>query len=211
MKKVILLVLMCFSVQLASAQTLTKEEKAEQKEWAKKLKTLKPLDYKRMVEEKGQLEQAAQEAKSNLETCTSTQAAKDEEIIKLRSNVDTLQAQLAAAPAKTATGATSKTTAKQGKTQSGGASTAKPGLVFKVQIGSFRNKDLTKYFNNTKNFSGDVDADGTKKYTLGEFAEYWEADNFKKYLREMGVKDAWVVSYKDGNRIPIKDALEGAF
>jgi hypothetical protein len=95
------------------------------------------------------------------------------------------------------------------KSTSSTPSTAKPGIVYKVQIGAFRNKDLTKYFNNNKNFSGDVDSDGAKKYTLGEFVEYWEADNFKKYLREMGVKDAWVVAYKDGNRVPIKDALEG--
>lgn len=206
MKKVVfLLLLMCLSFHYVSAQKLTKEEKAEEKAWAKKMKTLKPLDYKRMVEEKGQLEQAALDAKSELERCNGTQSAKDEEILKLRATVDTLQSQVASAPAVVST----SKTAKQGKSQT--ASTAKPGLVFKVQIGSFRNKDLTKYFNNTKNFSGDVDADGAKKYTLGEFTEYWEADNFKKYLREMGVKDAWVVSYKDGNRIPIKDALEGAF
>jgi len=25
----------------------------------------------------------------------------------------------------------------------------------------------------------------------------------------MGVKDAWIVSFKDGKRVPIKDVLEG--
>jgi hypothetical protein len=83
-------------------------------------------------------------------------------------------------------------------------------VIFKVQIGSFKNKDLAKYFNNNPNFSGDIDEDGSKKYTLGYFREYWEADTFKKYLREMGVKDAWIVSYKDGKRVSIKDVLEGA-
>jgi hypothetical protein len=83
------------------------------------------------------------------------------------------------------------------------------GLVFKVQIGAFRNKDLSKYLENNPNFSGDVDADGTRKYTLGYFGDYWEADNFKKYLREMGVKDAWLVAYKNGQRVEMKDVLEG--
>jgi hypothetical protein len=78
-----------------------------------------------------------------------------------------------------------------------------------VQIGAFRDKNLQKYFKNHKNFSGEVDADGTKKYTLGCFKDYWEADNFKKYMREMGVTDAWIVAYKDGKRVPIKDVLEG--
>ena len=36
-----------------------------------------------------------------------------------------------------------------------------------------------------------------------------QADTFKKYLREMGVKGAWIVAYKDGKRVPIKDVLEG--
>jgi len=83
------------------------------------------------------------------------------------------------------------------------------GIVFKVQVGTFKNKDLSKYFENNKNFSGDTDEDGSKKYTLGNFTEYWEADNFKKYLREMGVKDAWLVAYKNGSRVNIKDVLEG--
>jgi hypothetical protein len=84
------------------------------------------------------------------------------------------------------------------------------GLIYKVQIGAFKNKNLEKYLENHVNFSGDIDDDGTKKYTLGYFSDYWEADNFKKYLREMGVRDAWIVSYKDGKRVSMKDALEGA-
>jgi hypothetical protein len=203
MKKIVFLFLAMFlSLNASFAQKLTKEEKAEQKEWAKKMKNLKPLDYKHLIEEKEALSQQAQEASSNLNQCTSAQAAKDEEIMKLRAQVDSFKTAVPVA-------AVASTTKGGKKNNSSMASTAKPGVVYKVQIGAFRNKDLTKYFNNNKNFSGDVDADGAKKYTLGEFVEYWEADNFKKYLREMGVKDAWIVAYKDGNRVPIKDALEG--
>jgi len=199
MRKVVFLFLaMSLSLSYSFAQKLTKEEKAEEKEWAKKMKNLKPLDYKRLIEEKESLSQQAQEASSNLNQCTSSQAAKDEEIMKLRAQVDSFRT---AVPVATVGG--------KGVKKGSTASTAKPGIIYKVQIGAFRNKDLTKYFNNNKNFSGDVDSDGAKKYTLGEFVEYWEADNFKKYLREMGVKDAWIVAYKDGNRVPIKDALEG--
>ena len=48
-----------------------------------------------------------------------------------------------------------------------------------------------------------------KKNYLGVFRDYWEADTFKKYLREMGVSEAWIVSFKDGQKVPIKDVLEG--
>ena len=82
------------------------------------------------------------------------------------------------------------------------------GVVFKVQIGVFRNKDLSKYLDKGENFSGEMDDKGLRKYSLGIFRDYWEADTFKKYLREMGVKDAWIVSFRDGQRVPIKEVLE---
>ena len=94
--------------------------------------------------------------------------------------------------------------------------TAKPptgnwdqGLVFKVQIGAFKNKDLAKYFDNNPNFGGEAKDGEPQKLTIGIFRDYWEADTFKKYMREMGVKDAWIVPYKDGERVEIKDVLEG--
>jgi hypothetical protein len=83
------------------------------------------------------------------------------------------------------------------------------GVVFKVQIGAFKNKDLAKYFENNPNFGGEVKEGEPQKMTIGIFRDYWEADTFKKYMREMGVKDAWIVPYKDGTRVEIKDVLEG--
>jgi hypothetical protein len=86
---------------------------------------------------------------------------------------------------------------------------AVPGLVYKVQIGAFKNYNITKYFNRHDNFSGTVDEDGTMRYTLGAFSDYWEADKFKSYLRNMGVNGAWLVAYKDNKRVSMKDAREG--
>lgn len=83
------------------------------------------------------------------------------------------------------------------------------GVVFKVQIGAFKNKDLSKYFDNNPNFGGEATDKGEQRFTIGVFRDYWEADKFKKYMREMGVKDAWIVPFKDGQRVEIKDVLEG--
>ena len=74
------------------------------------------------------------------------------------------------------------------------------GVVFKVQIGAFKNKDLKKYFDNNPNFGGEAAEKGDQKLTIGVFRDYWEADTFKKYMRDMGVKDAWIVPYRDGQR-----------
>lgn len=84
-----------------------------------------------------------------------------------------------------------------------------PGLVYKVQIGAYKGYDIREYFNRHENSTMTVDEDGLMRYTLGVFQDYWEADKFKAYLRKMGVKGAWVVAYKDGNRVSIKDAREG--
>ncbi len=155
-------------------------DKETEKEWAKKLKSLTPMEYKKLVEEKDALSaQVSQTASLKSEV-----DAKNAEIEQLKKSL-----------------------------QSGGTGNVKsktvPGVIFKVQVGSFRNKDLSKYFDNNPNFSGEVDKDGIKKYTLGNFADYWEANTFKKALRDMGVKDAWIVPYKNGERVPIKDVLEG--
>ena len=160
----------------------------EKKEWSKKLKEMDPLALKALYQERDQL-------KNQLDT-------KTQEATDLTKQIEDLKASTVKMPAEsdekdiTANGAARQPANAQG-------------VTFKVQIGAFKNKDLTKYFENNKNFSGDVDSDGTKKYTLGYFNEYWEADTFKKYLREMGVKDAWIVPYKEGKRLNIKDVLEG--
>jgi intein/homing endonuclease len=183
-------------------------QKALEKEWAKKLKELKPLDYKALIEERDNLQKEVSDCSNSKTALRSESESKIAEAEKMKIELDlalkTIDSLKAGGGSSAGNIATSP---------SGGSDATAPvsmkGVLFKVQIGSFKNKDLTKYFQNNKNFSGEIDEDGAKKYTLGIFKEYWEADTFKKYLRDMGVKDAWIVSYKDGRRVNIKDALEG--
>ncbi len=178
-------------------------QKALEKEWKKKLKELQPLDYKALIEERDNLQKEVSDCSTAKAAMRSESESKIAEIEKIKLDLDATKKSLDSARASGGPGMSS------GPVDQSTATSATKGVVFKVQIGSFRNKDLTKYFENNKNFSGEVDEDGSKKYTLCIFKEYWEADKFKKYLRDMGVKDAWIVSYKDGKRVNIKDALEG--
>ncbi len=82
-------------------------------------------------------------------------------------------------------------------------------LFLKFKSGLSKTKTLAKYFDNNPNFGGEATEKGEQRYTIGVFRDYWEADKFKKYMREMGVKDAWIVPFKDGARVEIKDVLEG--
>ena len=177
--------------------------KQEQKEWKKKIKALKPQQYKTLLDQNKSLTSQVSSLKSELSEADSKISEKNDQISGYQDQVADLRSQLTAAK-----NATRKAT--QPTNDSGNSSIIDDkGVVFKVQIGAFRNKDLTKYLNKTKDFSGEVGEDGLKRYTLGAFRDYWEADTFKKYLREMGVKDAWIVSFKDGERVNIKDVLEG--
>ncbi|MDX2196682.1 MAG: Ezrin/radixin/moesin family protein [Cytophagales bacterium] len=190
--------------------TLAQEDKATIKEWEKKKKEMSGLEFMRLVKRSDSLS-AALAAKNNSITDLENNVAQKteearratEELANLKNEYENYKNSVntATEPAKNETDATVTTPEKKEKLYKG--------VIFKVQIGAFRNKDLIKYFENNKNFSGDVDPDGIKKYTLGYFNDYWEAENFKKYLREMGVRDAWIVPYKDGKRQNIRDVLEG--
>ena len=195
----VIAIFFCVSaVNVATAQ-LTKKEK---KEWKKKLKKTSPEQFKRMYEENTSLKGEVSSLEGQLSTLQASTGEKDAKIAELTEQNRKMEAQVNAA--KKAIAKAKEDAAAQASTGIGD-----DGVVFKVQIGAFRNKDLSKYFENNENFGGETDEDGTQKITLGKFRDYWEADTFKKYLREMGVNDAWIVPYRDGDRVAMKDVLEG--
>lgn len=198
-KSLIIIVTLTFISSLLFAQ----DDKPIRKEWEKKKKDTDALEFKKVYDENEALKSDIAAKKNSLADLENSVAQKSEEIRKLKEEYELYKNNVntATAPEKNNTDATMTTPEKR--------LTLTKGIVFKVQIGAFKNKDLRKYFENNKNFSGDVDPDGIKKYTLGYFNEYWEAETFKKYLREMGVRDAWIVPYKDGQRVSIRDVLEG--
>jgi len=203
MKKLALILILFLGVAAinnANAQ-LSKEEK---KEWKKKLKKLTPQQFKRMYDENASLKSELSSVQGQLSSIQARLSEKDAKIAEMtqqlrESEAKVNQAQRAIAQAQEQTQSTQNTK----------STGSEAGVVFKVQIGAFRNKDLSKYFDNNENIGGEMGQDGVQKITLGIFRDYWEADTFKKYLREMGVNDAWIVPYKDGVRVEMKDVLEG--
>ncbi|MBS0001195.1 MAG: Ezrin/radixin/moesin family protein [Cyclobacteriaceae bacterium] len=173
--------------------------KQETKEWKRKAKDLKknPAELKRIFEENAALNSEVSGYKRQIASLESRLSEKDADLSKMRQRVQQMESEMAASKQQQEVQSTS------------GPAYDDSGVLFKVQVGAFRNKDLSKYFENTENFSGETTEDGVQKITLGRFRDYWEADNFKKYLREMGVSDAWIVPYKDGKRVAMKDVLEG--
>jgi len=82
-----------------------------------------------------------------------------------------------------------------------------PGLVFKVQIGAFRLFDMRKYAQDNPFFEAEALGD-INRYTVGRFRSLELAEAFQKDLKRLGIRDAWVVPFKDGVRITMKEAKE---
>lgn len=196
MKNFVILICIVFiaaSVSTTYAQ-LSKEEK---KEWKKKAKALKknPEELKNLYDENAALKSEISGYKRQISSLEGQVKEKDNQVASMTQKMRAMEQEVAAAQQAAA----SKPAA---------PSYDDSGVIFKVQIGAFRDRDMSKYFDNTENFTGETD-EGIQKITLGRFRDYWEADTFKKYLREMGVGDAWIVPYKDGKRVAMKDVLEG--
>lgn len=189
------------ALMTASTQNFAQLSKKEKKEWKKKAKSFakEPEQLKQLTEDKQAADASVASLNQKVSQMQSTISDKDAKIAQLEDELAQMRGQLTAANAELA----------QLKENPVNSMDFSKGVVFKVQIGAFKNKDLAKYFENNPNFGGEAKDGEPQKLTIGIFRDYWEADTFKKYMREMGVKDAWIVPYKDGQRVEIKDVLEG--
>jgi vacuolar-type H+-ATPase subunit I/STV1 len=191
----------CLTLMIASTESFAQLSKKEKKEWKKKAKEFKknPASLKQLTEDKQVADNTVTTQTTTISQLQSTISQKDSKIAQLEDELAQLRSQLASAKAEL----------EQLKTAPANSMDFSKGVVFKVQIGAFKNKNLAKYFDNNPNFGGEARDKEPQKLTIGIFRDYWEADTFKKYMREMGVKDAWIVPYRDGQRVEIKDVLEG--
>jgi hypothetical protein len=195
---------LCLALIFSGSQVFAQMTKKEKKEWKKKAKQYakNPSSLKALTEEKQVADNTVTTQTTELTQLKSSVSDKDAKIVELEDQISRMRSELTASQSELA--------------QLRSAPVINPmdfskGVVFKVQVGAFKNKDLSKYFENNPNFGGEAAKGETEpqKITIGIFRDYWEADTFKKYMRDMGVKDAWIVPYKDGTRVEIKDVLEG--
>jgi TolA-binding protein len=198
-------VIICLALIFSGMQVFAQMMKTEKKEWKKKAKeySKNPAELKALVEAKQAAETDNTSLKGQVGTLNTEVSDKNAKIADLEDQISKMRGDLTSTKAELA----------QLK-ENPPAPVINPmdfskGVVFKVQIGAFKNKDLAKYFDNNPNFGGEATDKGEQRFTIGVFRDYWDADKFKKYMREMGVKDAWIVPFKDGQRVEIKDVLEG--
>jgi chaperonin cofactor prefoldin len=194
--------ILCLALIFSGMQVFAQLSKAEKKEWKKKAKEFakSPASLKEFTEAKQAAEDDNTSLRNQVTALNKQVSDKNTRVAELEDQLTRLRSELAAAKSELS---------QKSAPAANNSMDFSQGVVFKVQIGAFKNKDLSKYFDNNPNFGGEATEKGEQRFTIGIFRDYWEADKFKKYMREMGVKDAWIVPYKDGVRVEIKDVLEG--
>lgn len=203
--------------------------KAEAKEWQKRKEDMEPLQLKDLVEENHRLKTQNLKLDGNVQELEEKLKASEEKsalVARLENEIDTLK--------KAAIGASSTPTALE-ELPAGSYSVDEAtgqvlingipdnryvfdkkagklfikGVIFKVQVGADRDLDLNDVLvdgSHHKNLEQE-EAEGLNKYTIGYFRNYWKADKLKKGLRKMGIRRAWIVPYKDGKRVLLKEVL----
>jgi hypothetical protein len=80
-------------------------------------------------------------------------------------------------------------------------------LFFKVQIGAFRHTISGDQFKGVHPLTGETTPQGFIRYTAGMFTKFSAADKAKNDIHALGFKDAFVVAFFHGKRIPMNEAL----
>lgn len=81
------------------------------------------------------------------------------------------------------------------------------GLVFKVQIGAFKNPIPNEQFKGLSPVIGQTTPNGYIRYMAGNFEQYDGANAVKNDLHRLGYNDAFVVAYYNGQRITLSEAI----
>jgi hypothetical protein len=82
------------------------------------------------------------------------------------------------------------------------------GLIFKVQIGAFRNPLPPEHFVGLSPMTAEKLPNGITRYTVGIFREIDAARKARAQVQGVGYSDAFIIAYLNGERIPLNRALE---
>ena len=88
-------------------------------------------------------------------------------------------------------------------TQEMQASSDDYGVWYRVQIGAYEDRRIDNDLETTDKLSLETQ-DDLQKIALGRFRNYDDAKRLQNHLKSVGLKDAWIVSYQDGVRVPIE-------
>jgi hypothetical protein len=85
------------------------------------------------------------------------------------------------------------------------------GIIYRIQLGAFSKTLPYDYFKGIKPIFAEFIDNGSvrvTKYFAGLFQKYNESENALAQVRNLGFRDAYLVAYYDGSKIPIDKARE---
>ena len=207
MKKVITVVaLVALLFNLGYAQKASKEEAKQKKEEAKKNKD----EYKKIKDELKNYMKHPEAYKAKMDGNQADKDSSDAQISRLKADLKTsqdneaeLQKKIAQSDeqAKILQEENAKlneavTAAKETDMKS---ATAK-GTVYKVQLGMYKGFNINKYFDQPR-YIGYEEVDGMNRYVISYFPDQETALKFVADVRKLGIKQAFVAKYIDGQRV----------
>lgn len=184
-KLLVVIILFATTASAILAQTAQADKKALKKE-LKTYKKMKPIQIRQM--------------KLNYEAKLASMTALQMELTKSQTREDSLQRLYNANSSRMKMMEKEVAAAKSAGSES---SLDAKGVVYRVQVGAYAKNDVKSKF---KSEDGTVNAENTEgldKYTIGFFRNFADAENFKNEIRKMGLRDAFIVAYNDGVRVPV--------
>lgn len=210
------------------AKEKVNQQKSEVREWKQRKNDMEPLQLKDLIEENHRLKMQKRDLDTyikELELHIKLQQQKTEQLSKLHAEKERLYIAGAGSTPRELedlTPGSYRVDVEKGQVFIDGVldnrygvdkQTGKPyikGIIFKVQVSATKDIDLSDVLVDDSHHINleQEKVDDLNKYTIGHFRNYWEADKLKKGLRKMGVRWAWIVPYKDGKRVLLKEVLD---
>ncbi|MCB0585319.1 MAG: hypothetical protein KDD06_08355 [Phaeodactylibacter sp.] len=182
----------------AQAQDLTKEELKYWKSQAKEYKR-NPGALKELSEEAEMAQKKAREMELKMTQMEADRVSNENQINQMQQEISSLNSRLI-----TAQNAIQQLNEEKASMPAKGSDMS--GLVFRVQIGAYGKTNIPGNLDQ-ENDNMDLEVEGgLQKILIGHFRNYQDADALKSHMQKIGVKDAWVVPYRDGVRITLAEA-----
>ena len=80
--------------------------------------------------------------------------------------------------------------------------------TYRIQVGAFNQELSDEVFSGVKNVISFTGKDGLIRYMAGSFVEYKDAIDYKAQMKARGFEDAFIVTYKNGERISLNVAIK---
>jgi TolA-binding protein len=182
------------------AQDLSKEEIKYWKNQAKEYKR-NPGALKELADEAEQARKQKREMELKLTQLEADRISNENQANQMQQEISDLNSRLIAAQ-----NAIQQLNEEKAAMASKGAGPDMSGLVFRVQIGAYGKANIP---GNLDQEGDNMDLEtegGLQKILIGRYSDYQDAETLRKHMQKIGVKDAWVVPYRDGVRISLAEA-----